>query len=143
MVDGVVSIRARLTIWYGVAFALTLLVIGVLLWAQFERRSRGSLEEALRVHAQDVAANMADSGTSAVEAVDPTLPGIFTAILGSNGSIVDAGPGTPTDIGVVAPGSSTGQLTAAGPEFAWFAQPMANGPDHRGGHVDGSGTAQR
>ena len=121
------SIRARLTVWYGVAFALTLLVIGVLVWAQFERRSRSSLEEALQVHAQDVAANLAESGTSAVEAVDPTLPGIFTVILGSNGSIVDAGPGTPAGIGHVVPGSSTGQLTADGPTFAWFAQPTANG----------------
>jgi two-component system OmpR family sensor kinase len=122
-----VTIRARLTIGYGAAFALTLLVIGVLVWTQFERRSRSSLEEALQVHAQDVAANLAEGGTSAVEAVDPTLPGIFTAILGPNGSIVDAGPGTPTGIDAVAPGSSTGQLTADGPEFAWYAQPMANG----------------
>ena len=121
------TIRARLTLWYGVAFALTLVIIGVLVWAQFERRSRSSLEEALQVHAQDVAGNLAESGTSVVEAVDPTLPGIFTVILGRDGSIVDAGPGTPAGIAAVAPGSSSARIAPDGPEFAFYALPTTGG----------------
>ncbi len=58
------TIRTRLTIWYGLTFMLLIGVAGVVVWWQVEASLRASTEEALRIHAIDVAGALRRSSTA-------------------------------------------------------------------------------
>ena len=111
------TIRTRLTLWYAVAFAVTLVVVAALVAVEFAHRMRNSLAEALQVHAQDVRANLSD-GEAIVDALDPTRPGIFTVLFAADGSVIRAGPGAPDGLTPPPEGPSTRPTSAAGPALA-------------------------
>ena len=120
-------LRSRLTIWYGLTFMLLLLLAGIVVWSQAETRLRAATEEALRIHAADVAADLGKSGLDTPE-LEPSLPGIFTAVVSPSGTLLDAGIGTPRDLPALPPGGSSRQLDTGGPTYAFFVMTL---PDAR------------
>jgi len=114
-----VTIRLRLTLWYGLTFAILIGLAGAVVWWQFDARLRESLAEELRVHAEDVATSLQQRDT-AVSVVDPTRPGVFTALLGPGNETIAAAPGTPPDLPQLPPGASSRSLTAGGPRYEFY-----------------------
>lgn len=125
------SIRLRLTLWYGVTFAVLIALAGAGVWWQFDSSLRRSLQEALRIHAEDIETGLEDRGDP-LQTLEPPRPGIFAMIVGTGGVVLDAGPGTPTGLAVrggsgsstVSPGVPIGlsvrQLTPNGPSYLLY-----------------------
>jgi signal transduction histidine kinase len=101
------TIRTRLTLWFAAALSITIVVFSVLVWRTFADQLRSSLDDALRVHAEDVRAALDAQGNSIVDAVDPERPGIVTAVLRPTGGVLRAGSGFPTDVANLPIGAST------------------------------------
>ncbi len=120
------TIRSRLTVWYGVTFMLLIAIAGVVVWWQLETSLRTSTEDALRVHAADVVTDMAQGGLD-LTALEPSLPGTFTAIVDPATGEIEAGPGVPTGLPPVALGASTRRLADDGPTFAFFSMSAPDG----------------
>jgi len=120
------SIRLRLTLWYGLMFAFLVAVAGIGVWWQFDNSLRRSLEDALRIHAEDVEAGL-ELGSDPVQTLEPPRPGIFATIVGPGNVSVEAGPGTPPGLPPIEPGPSARQLVAGGPVYALFALRLPDG----------------
>lgn len=101
------TIRWRLTIWYAATIAVTLTVVGIMVWAQFGRDMRATLEEALAVQASDVAGALQSGDSINTLHEDPARPGIYTVVLDASGTVVMASPSAPSGLALVAPGAST------------------------------------
>ncbi len=120
------TIRTRLTIWYGLTFLLLIGIAGVVMWWQVEASLRGSTEEALRVHAADVASALRDSSMT-VHTLEPPFPGIFTALADPASGFVDAGASTPKGLPQLPPGASSRRLVEDGPTYAFYTVPLPDG----------------
>ena len=96
------TIRTRLTIWYGVTFMLLIAVAGVVVWWQVDASLRASTGEALRIHAIDVADALRQS-PAAIHTLEPPFPGIFTALADPATGSIDAGAGTPKGLPICHP----------------------------------------
>jgi signal transduction histidine kinase len=121
-----VSIRLRLTLWYGLTFMLLVSLAGLGVWWQFERSLRGSLEEALRIHAQDVADDL-EQGMTPGLALEPAVPGIFVALADPATGAVDQGPGVPAGLPIPSPGTSSLRLVPDGPLYVLFGRSLSDG----------------
>ncbi len=131
------SIRLRLTLWYGVTFALLIGLAGLGVWWQFDSSLRRSLQEALRIHAEDIESGL-EQGGDPLQTLEPPRPGIFAVVVGVSDVVLDAGPGTPAGLGAsVSPGSSAvqpaipvglsvRQLTADGPSYLLYGVTLPN-----------------
>jgi len=115
-----VSIRLRLTLWYGLLFAFLVAIAGLGVWWQFDDGLRRSLEDALRIHAEDVEAGL-EQGGNPVHTLEPPRPGVFAAVQGPGGVTIDAGPGMPSGLPLVPAGASVAQLGVGGPTYALYA----------------------
>ena len=123
------SIRLRLTLWYGLMFAFLVAIAGLGVWWQFDSSLRRSLEDALRIHAEDIEAGL-EQGGDPVQTLEPPRPGIFAALFGPGSVSLEAGPGTPAGLPPpLLPGPSVRQLVAGGPTYALFAIHLADGRD--------------
>jgi signal transduction histidine kinase len=120
------TIRTRLTIWYGLTFMLLIGVAGVVVWWQVEASLRASTEEALRIHAIDVAGALRQSPT-AIHTLEPPFPGIFTALADPATGSIDAGAGTPKGLTDLPPGGSSRRLTEDGPTYAFYTMSLPDG----------------
>ncbi len=120
------TIRSRLTIWYGLTFMLLVSVAGFAVWSQVQSSLRASTEEALRVHAADVADDLSQGG-STIDALDPPLPGIFTVLVDPATAAVDAGRGAPPDLPQLPLGDSDRRLEPTGPVYAFHVELLPNG----------------
>ena len=120
------TIRSRLTIWYGLTFMLLIGVAGVAIWWQLEASLGASTEEALRIHAADVA-DVLDQRGATIDALEPPFAGIFTALLDPSSGTLDAGPGTPPNLPLLPPGSSSRRLAEGGPTYAFYALTLPDG----------------
>jgi two-component system, OmpR family, sensor kinase len=121
-----VSIRLRLTLWYGVTFALLIAIAGVAVWWQFEASLRRSMEDSLRIHAEDIESQLTEDGDPMMS-LEPPRPGVFAVLMGPGNKIVDAGPGAPTDLPPLPTGASVRSLQAGGPAYAFYAIRLADG----------------
>jgi two-component system OmpR family sensor kinase len=121
-----VTIRSRLTIWYGLTFMLLIGIAGVAVWWQVQASLRASTEEALRIHAADVASELGQGGTT-VHALEPPYPEIFTALEDPSSGSLDPGPGTPPNLPLLPQGASSRRLTDEGPTFAFYAMTLPDG----------------
>ena len=120
------TIRSRLTIWYGATFMLLIAIAGVAVWWQLEASLRASTEDALRLHAADVAAELRETVVTLPDP-EPSLPGIFTVLVDPAGDTIDAGPGAPRDLPTLPLGASIRQLTDGGPSYAFYAMAVPEG----------------
>jgi len=89
------TIRRRLTLWYGAAIAATLVAFGLVVWYQFAASLRLSLDETLEVQASDVRAALRDRDTASIARQDPAEPGIFTVVFDPDGRIMRLSAGVP------------------------------------------------
>ena len=114
------SIRLRLTLWYGLMFGFLVVVAGIGVWWQFDTSLRTSLEDALRIHAEDIEAGLGQGGDP-LRTLEPPRPGIFAVLQGPGNESLETGPGTPTPLPPVPIGRSVRQLVPGGPVYALFA----------------------
>jgi signal transduction histidine kinase len=133
------SIRLRLTLWYGLTFALLIGLAGLGVWWQFDSSLRRSLQEALRIHAEDIEGGL-EQGGDPLLTLEPPRPGIFAVLVGAGDVVLDAGPGTPAGLGIsgrpgatvaspaIPAGLSVRQLTADGPSYLLYGVTL---PDDR------------
>jgi signal transduction histidine kinase len=120
------TIRTRLTAWYGAVLAATVLALGVTVWVSAGAILRGSVDEALHVQLADVQAGLGRDHEVAVTRLDPAQPGIFTAILARDGTVRLRSPGVPSNLRP-APVAGVQQLVDGGTTFAVLAAATANG----------------
>jgi len=90
-----VTIRVRLTTWYAVVGATTLLLLGVFVWLQYAAALRRSLDDVLRARAGAVQA-LLEADPRALPDVGSLERGLFLVVLGSGGRAAYASPGAPS-----------------------------------------------
>jgi len=118
------TIRVRLTTWYVVVGATTLVLLGVLVWLQYAGALRRSVEAVLQVQA-NAARELIEADPSSLPDVGSLERGLFLVVLGSDGKATYASPGAP-QIGRPALGFSTLRTgNAAGDEV--FSVDAGNG----------------
>ena len=120
------TIRLRLTIWYGATFMLLIAIVGLAVWWQLEASLRASTEDALRLHASDVAADLRE-GVQGIPGPEPSLPGVFTIVVDPATGIIDSSPGAPADLPVLPLGASIRPESDGNPAYAFFAMPVPDG----------------
>jgi len=113
-----VTIRQRLTLWYGAAIAATLVSFGLIVWVQFGASLRSSLDETLEVQASDVRAALRAGDTTPIGRQDPAEPGIFTVVFDPAGRIVSESAGVPAGLRRPTHGASTAAIDLHGQEYS-------------------------
>jgi two-component system, OmpR family, sensor kinase len=106
-----VTIRRRLTLWYGAAIAATLVAFGLIVWFQYAAALRSSLDETLEVQASDVRAALRAGDEASIARQDPAEPGIFTAVFDMTGRIARQSSGVPVGLRPPARTSAPESLT--------------------------------
>ncbi len=118
------TLRLRLTAWYALVFASTLLVVGVAVWLQYASALRRSLDEVLQATASATVDLMEAKPAGRP---DPgTLPrGLYIVVLDRAGRASYASAGAPA-VALPTPGLSTIR-TRSGASDAVYAQPVPDG----------------
>ncbi len=120
------TIRTRLTLWYGLGLTLTVAVVATAVWWRDTADLRSSLDEALAVQVADARAAL-DAGDRDPLREDPARPGIFTIVFDRTGRLM-ASRSAPTGIDHVPEGISTTRLPGATSDDTLLA---VAGPDGR------------
>ena len=122
------TIRARLTIWYGLTLMLLIAIAGLVVWWQVEVSLRESLERELRIRATDVATSL-EQGEEAGEVgvPGPIALGIFTILVDPVSGATEASPGAPSDLPDLPDGPSRRTLTVDGPTYAFYSTTLPDG----------------
>lgn len=111
------TIRVQLTLAYGVALVVTLLIVGSGVWWVFGGALRGALDQALLERAIGVLATVENDSTAGLQEVDQPRTDIAAAIYDPQGVLVDASGDYPPGLQVSAPSggwnSSIGDVTYA------------------------------
>lgn len=122
------TIRTRLTLWFGGTLAMTLLAVGAVVWLQFAAQLRASLDAALETQATDVRDGIEASGETTIPDEDPIRPGVFVVVFDGSGRLIHATPNAPAGLTVPPPaGTSTRLIDAGGSTAALYALPAPNG----------------
>lgn len=87
-------IRWGLTVWYAAAFAITLLIIGIVLYAGVRNSLLGPIDTQLQQSAQPVAAEWQGIPDGSSCPRPPFDRGLLWACFDQNGALIDAGPFT-------------------------------------------------
>lgn len=119
------TIRGRLTLWYGVTFMLLVVVVAVAVWWQVDLSLRRSALEALQVHASDVAQRLRE-GSSVAELGEPSARDIFTLVEEPDGRR-EAGAGVPAELPELPTGASVRAIGEDGSEFGFYRLRLADG----------------
>ncbi len=99
------TIRVRLTTWYALVGATTLVLLGVFLWLQYAGALRRSLEEVLQARAS-AAQELLESDPSSPPDVGSLERGLFLVVFGPDGGVSSSSPRAPT-LARPGPGFST------------------------------------
>ncbi len=119
------SIRLRLTLWYGGVLALVLIVAGIIVWLTLGNSLRASLDDALQVQVTDVRAGFDKDSDVSLDVRDPGRPGVFTIVYDSAAELQRDTPNAP-DLPAVPPLGAS-ETTVAGHRYALFAAPASDG----------------
>jgi len=120
------TIRMRLTLWYGLTLMLLVAIAGVLVWWQVEGNLRESLGRELRIRATDVAIAL-EQDEDEVGALMPVGLGIFTILVDPVSGATVASPGTPDDLPELPEGMLHRQLIEGGPTYAFYSITLSDG----------------
>ncbi len=101
------TIRARLALWYGLAIAVTVSSVSVVVWVRQTSEARSAVDEALAVQAADAAASYGSSDGAGTLSEDPARPGIFTVVFNGQGKLVGASRSAPAGLPEPDLGTST------------------------------------
>jgi two-component system, OmpR family, sensor kinase len=121
-----VTIRLRLTIWYALTLVVLFAVVGGVVWYQYSRMVRETVDQELAARVDDIGASLGRSATATPDTTDPAWRGIFGAVFAPTGSLVSASQDAPT--GLVAPTLGRATLTL-GPERVAYAIDAIAGPN--------------
>jgi signal transduction histidine kinase len=113
-----VTVRRRLTFWYGAAIAATLVAFGLIVWLQLAASLHSSLDETLQVQASDVRAALRAGDTRTIGREDPAAPGIFTVVFDAAGRIVGQSAAVPPGVGRLPRGSTTATVDLNGQTYS-------------------------
>ena len=119
------SIRLRLTLWYGGVLALVLVVAGVITWFVLGNSLRASLDDALQVQVTDVLAGFDTDTNVSLDFRDPARPGIFTIVYAPSSELQRGTPNAP-DLGDPPPVGAS-ETTIGGHRYALYAAPASDG----------------
>ncbi len=89
------SLRTRLTIWSAFVAISLVAVAGLLVWVDVGRQLRRSLDETLRLHAEDVRTDLAVDPNAALDVLRTGRPAIFTVVIGPDGQPIRKTPAAP------------------------------------------------
>jgi signal transduction histidine kinase len=120
------TIRARLTIWYGLTLMLLIALAGLVVWWQVGLSLRESLERELRIRAADVAADL-DQGEGDISMQVPLGSGIFTVLVDPVSGTAESSPGAPLDLPELPIGGSRRTLAEGGPTYAFYTVDLPDG----------------
>lgn len=119
-------IRARLTLTYAGAIALTLVLAGLAVWWQLGVMLRSSLAQTLETRAVDVATSLENTGQVGLQESNAPASGIFVVLLDTSGQRLDASTDAPASLPSVAAGSEA-QAQLAGGHYMLRAVAAPNG----------------
>lgn len=119
------TIRSRLTLWYGLSFMLLVVVVMVAVWWQVELNLHRSAMEALEVHATDVARGLRE-GSSVADLAEPSARDIFTLVEDPGGGR-EAGAGVPAELPELPMGASVRSVAGERPEFGFYRLRLEDG----------------
>ena len=120
------TIRLRLTIWYAVTLVVLFAVVGGVVWYQYSRIVRETVDQELAARAEDLGASLGKSATATPDTTDPAWRGIFGAVFTRNGTLAGASQDVPE--GLVAPRLGRATLTLGPAKVAYAIEAIA-GPD--------------
>jgi two-component system, OmpR family, sensor kinase len=119
------TIRLRLGLWYAATLVVLFAVVGGIVWYQYSRMVRDTVDQELAARADDIRSSMSTSSTSGPDTTDPAWRGIFGAVFDARGMLASSSLDTPPGMTVPALGHSTMRL---GPGGAAFAVVAIDGP---------------
>jgi two-component system OmpR family sensor kinase len=119
------SIRLRLTLWYGGVLALVLVVAGVIVWLLIGDSLRASLDQALQVQVTDVRAGFDEDENVSLDVRDPARPGIFTVVYDPSETLQRGTPSAPALPSV--PPIGVSETTIDGRRYALYAETASDG----------------
>jgi len=120
-----VSIRLRLTLWYGGVLALVMIIAGISVYLLIGTSLRTSLDAALQVQVEDVRAGFNQDTNVSLAVRDPARPGIFTVVYDPSQTLQRGTPDAP-DLTAVPP-QGPSETTIDGHRYALYAAPAADG----------------
>ena len=120
------TIRLRLTIWYAVTLVVLFAVVGGVVWYQYSRIVRETVDQELAARADDIGASLDKSATATPDTTDPAWRGIFGAVFTRTGSLASASQDAPA--GLAAPRLGRATLTLGPARVAYAIEAIA-GPD--------------
>ena len=113
------TVRTRLTLFYGAAIVVTIGLSGAILWWQLGSALRGALDQVLETRATAVLTSFENQGQSGLQEGDTaSSAGIFVAIFDPQGRRVDVSAGVPANLVAPAPGAADGNLTIGPSTYA-------------------------
>jgi two-component system OmpR family sensor kinase len=121
-----VTIRLRLTLWYAMTLVVLFTVVGGVVWYQYSRMVRETVDQELAARAEDIGASLGKSATATPDTVDPAWRGIFGAVFTRTGSLASASQDAPQGLAVPSLGRST--LTLGPAKVAYAIETIA-GPN--------------
>ncbi len=119
------TIRLRLTLWYGGVLALVLAVVGIVTWYQLGSSLRSQLDDALQVQVTDVRADFAADSNVSLAVRDPGRPGVFTIVYDPSFTVQRNTPGAP-DLASPPP-TGPSEATIGGHTYTLYAATAADG----------------
>lgn len=110
------TIRTRLALTYGVAVAVTIAVLGFVVWWQFGIALRTSLEQRLETRLAAVESSLENEGQAGLQEGDDDGD-LFVLLLAPDGTRVDASANAPTQLRVDVPAGSLREVSSDGRRY--------------------------
>ncbi len=113
------TIRVRLALIYVGAIALTIGLVGALVWWQLGSALRASLDQTLQTRAAAVATGLENDGQSGLQEGDTSgAPGVFVAIFDAQGRLLDATADVPPAVAPLPVGVTTADVNLGSSSYA-------------------------
>ncbi|MEP6470229.1 MAG: HAMP domain-containing sensor histidine kinase [Chloroflexota bacterium] len=110
------TIRRRIALAYGLAVAVTIAVLGLVVWWQFGIALRTSLEQRLETRLAAVKTSLENNGQAGLQDGDQQGD-LFVLLLAADGTRLDASANAPAQLSVAAPGTRMQEVSVGGRRF--------------------------
>jgi len=111
-----VTIRARLALTYGAAVALTILVVGLVVWWQFGTALRSSLQQRLETRSAAVVASLENDGQAGLQESNGNGD-LFVILIAADGKRLDASTNAPAQLPLDPSAGPVQEVTGKGRRF--------------------------
>lgn len=110
------TIRARLALTYGAAVAITIAVVGLVVWWQFGIALRTSLEQRLETRLAAAEASLENDGQAGLQESDDDGD-LFVMLLAADGTLLDASANAPSQLRIGMPRGPAYEVSSNGRRF--------------------------